>query len=109
MGLHVQAIEAIRVEVYVDNVKRYIELMLPHCSYIFWVTTTAPESNGRVQKIEKTRMWNDRVTQMIQSVFHQSNVVIIDVYEKSLVANHLDNVHMDQSWYQQLNKLILSH
>lgn len=106
-GLHDQAIQNLSTKNYALNVKQYLQLLGSVCSNIVWVETTAPKTNWRKQKKEKTKEWNDAVNDMIHSDL--PDVYIIKVYEASLnwVARDLyrDNVHLNEEWYYELSKL----
>ena len=105
-GVHDAAIKDMNGSTYVHNVQWYITLMLPHCSYVIWLDTTAPETDRYLQKRDRIAQWNDMTSDMIRSSFSQ-HLIMLHIFNASLLAKHDDNIHLHSSWYRSLNKLIL--
>ena len=105
-GFHDQKIKELNTDGYVLNVKEYLELILPVCLHIIWIETTAPEGNTNYpQKVNKTREWNKALDSYLETYLNR-NVSVVRVFEKSLKAKHIDNVHMHQSWYLELARTL---
>ena len=102
-GIHDQAIKGMSVQNYVSNVKSYLRLLSFVCPQIVWVETTYPKTDKYLQKKGKTQEWNVAVNKMIRLEFTEA--YIIKVGEASKDWPHVDNVHLNATWYSELSRL----
>ena len=102
-GLHDQR-HPLSTEGYIENVKGLLDIVFHVCSYIIWIETTAPleRTTGEYpQTVERTREWNVALNSYLETHMNR-NVSVVQVFEKSLKAEHHDNVHMHRLWYLEL-------
>ena len=101
-GLHDQLILGFKKEVYVLNVIEFLEKMSLVCQHMIWIETTTPRGDkNRPQTIVRTREWNTALHSYLDAHRH-INVSMMRVFEKSLKARHVDNVHLHRSWYREM-------
>ena len=101
-GLHDQRILGFKTEVYVLNVIEYLEMMSLVCQHMIWIETTAPRGDkNKPQTIARTREWNTALHSYLEAHRH-INVSMMRVFEKSLKAGHVVNVHLHRSWYREM-------
>ena len=102
VGIHDQEIKGLRVEDYVLNVRQLLELFVPVCLHIIWIEMTAPRGDiGHHQTVPKTREWNIALNLYLET-HRQLNVSMMRMFKSSLNAKHVDNVHLDISWYIEM-------
>ena len=91
-GHHDVIIANMTKEAYVANVQWYLHLLAEQCETIFWSATTAPEGDGRPQKIKATREWGLAVRDMLNSdAVLRHKTLYVDGYVASLSYPHMDN------------------
>ena len=101
-GVHDMVISGLTTFDYILNVKEYLELVFPVCLHIVWIETTAPRGDkGYRQTVAVTREWNSALNSLLKTYFHH-RVSVVHVFEKSLKATHVDNIHLHVSWYREL-------
>lgn len=119
MGIHFRVIKGPEVwaveltanhstEQHVKNVRRYLTLLRKGCRRIVWLSTSAirhPEASKWLQRNWKVATWNAHVAALIGAEF--PSVFFVDVYPKTATAEHDDNVHLTEGYYQTLAKLFL--
>ena len=112
-GIHDQRIRELSTESYIANVKEYLEVITPVCLNIFWIQTTAPLGHREwPQTVAKTREWNDALNLHFNTFSYvqwHGNLYVVGVFDKSLVAKHDDNVHLDVSWYFELSNTLFKY
>jgi hypothetical protein len=64
-GHHDVAVPNITLEIYMENVNWYLELLLQQCDYVIWISSTAPAHDEYAQKIEGTYVWNMAVLELL--------------------------------------------
>ena len=112
-GLNDMSIPGITTDLYVKNVKDYLNGLAPHCQAVVWLsisaTTIPPNTPAKPQTNSKIEEWNGAVKQMLTDDGVLSNKVIyLDVYEASLKAPTVDEIHKQDSYYGPLTKLFTS-
>ena len=101
-GIHDQRLHGFMAEDYVLNVMELLELFVPVCLNIIWIEMTAPRGDeDKPQTKVITQEWNIALYSYLNNHRHP-NVSLMRVFNQSLKAMHKDNVHMHQSWYEEM-------
>lgn len=115
-GIHDAARMSFTRDIFVGNVRWYLDLLLETCSFVLWILNTAPlrttPTRKITQTINQTRSWNDGVRRLISTEYNRSAVAFMDVFEASVGLPHLnsgDNIHMSVEWYYHLAVLLEDH
>ena len=82
--------------------RAYLNALRTVCDLLIWVETTAPDTDDRPQKKNKTSVWNHAVNTMILREF--PDIYIVGVEAASVHWHHTDNVHLNDTWYRTLAK-----
>ena len=105
-GHHDVAIPNITLDVYLQNVQWYLELLVEECDYVIWIGNNCPATDTYYQTISGTYEWNIGVRDMLflweKNRSIRSNVFYLDVYNASKIFEHEDNIHMSVAWYKLL-------
>ena len=91
---------------HVENVRQYVALLQKGCRRTVSLTTSAievPEGDRWPQRNWRAATWNGHVEAMLQSEFPA--VFFVDVFPKTAGTKHLDNVHLDNTYYVTLRQL----
>lgn len=91
---------------HVENVRQYVALLQKGCRRTVWLTTSAievPEGDRWPQRNWRAATWNGHVEAVLQSEFPA--VFFVDVFPKTAGTKHLDNVHLDNTYYVTLGQL----
>eukprot|EP00538_Stauroneis_constricta_P008884 CAMPEP_0119551582 /NCGR_PEP_ID=MMETSP1352-20130426/4789_1 /TAXON_ID=265584 /ORGANISM="Stauroneis constricta, Strain CCMP1120" /LENGTH=400 /DNA_ID=CAMNT_0007597663 /DNA_START=48 /DNA_END=1250 /DNA_ORIENTATION=- len=129
-GLHDMIIPNITTRLYVHNVLDYWKLLLttdderfhPACAHLIWVSTSATMGFDKVIRNDFIEEWNQALLDLFSSSskrtptqailtasFLRDHITIVDVYDNSLHAKHMDNVHLDpEEYYAPFSILFLN-
>ena len=95
------------LEIYLNNVNSYLNLLQYVCGNIVWVSTTTVRGDlGRPQRNDLTFQWNQRVNATIMRKY--PNAFFLDVWNVSSHSHHIDNVHHTDVYYGPLRNLFTS-
>jgi hypothetical protein len=109
-GHHDVAIPNITLQVYLQNVQWYLELLIQQCDYIIWISNNCPATDDYHQTTYGTYEWNVQVRDLLllskanRSI--RSNIFFLDVFNASQTFPHDDNIHMSIAWYQKLSSFL---
>ena len=107
-GHHDVGIPNITLSVYLQNVQRYLELLVQQCDYIVWISNNAPATNLYEQTVDGTHAWNMAVLDLLlhSKGLMRTNVFFLDVFNASIPYAKDDNIHMSPTWYIALASFI---
>lgn len=94
--------------VFVNNVDRYFALLQRVCRNVVWISIPAvveddsiPQSNCQLQE------WNAAILSMLDRRGYL-NVYVLDIWDKSLVTDHVGYVFLHKKWYASLARLFVA-
>jgi hypothetical protein len=107
-GFHDMAIPEITDKTFVSNTKWYLGLLQQVCKHIIWIESSATVDNTKyAQRTDRLSRWNDMVVALLERESQVNPVFsVVRLLGASRQVKHLDNIHMDKSWYRALNYLI---
>ena len=94
---------------YVENNRWYLDLLLgSKCGSIVWISMTATAEVPPYECLNrKLKDWNDSLRDVLRKEYPQ--VFYVDVWDKSLVTEHNDNVHLKNGqFYEKLANSLFS-
>lgn len=90
-------------DLYLLNVRNYLKHLSRACGNIVWVTLThVAEIGGYVQQNSRAKSWNAGVESLLQNMTVSSNFFFLDIFNFSSQANHTDNVHFNDTYYEAM-------
>lgn len=105
-GIHDAGIKNITTWSYLQNVQELLIDFGGVCQHIVWLGNSAPKGNPiHPQRFDLMKDWDEKVKSMVEGKF-RTNVTFVDVFDASAGYPHMDNVHMENSWYQQLGESV---
>jgi hypothetical protein len=112
-GLHDAAIDdpPISVDLYVQNVDKYMSLLQRTCQHVVWMSIPAVVENAETMPLQtncKLQKWNNAVLGLIAMRNYQ-NVYVIDIWDQSLETNHETHTGLlEKKFYDSLAQLFTS-
>lgn len=107
-GLHDQALcpglnsEVKCRDLYLFNVKKYLNLLSIACGNIVWVSQThVNETGGYIQRNSRSKSWDDGVKSLLEKMTI-SNFFFLDILNFSSQFEHVDNVHFKGKYYDTM-------
>ena len=104
-GLHDQALclglnsEVKCRDLYLFNVKKYLNFLSVACGNIVWVSQThVNETGGYIQRNSRSKSWDDGVKSLLKKMTI-SNFFFLDILNFSSQFEHVDNVHFKDKYY----------
>ena len=115
VGLHDQKLcpgksEEFCTFVFVENVKRYFELLDTACGKIVWISISSVLGIRNIyspQRNERTIIWNQLVQEHLLAKY-SPKAFIFDVWNYSETSNHRDNVHFQPEYYKAIAHVFAS-
>jgi len=116
VGLHDQNICAVPAwlrkeqcgDLYMRNVETYLKELDSVCGYIVWISTTSCMNSRRhAQRNGRSVDWNRFVESLLNRLYPEKSF-FVDVWGKSSNTTHLDNIHLEASYYEELASLFTS-
>lgn len=109
VGLHDMGMKNASADRVVENIDWFMMQLRPSCGKLVWIQTTATLNSGNYsQTTNMTKYVNDRVAGLLSKTEDMRNwSMIVDPFEFSKNWSHVDNVHMDESWYTHFADLFL--
>lgn len=93
-------------ETYINNVEWYLTLLKPCCIRLIWIQMTSVlEDENYPQRNSIVELWKAKVYALLQKEQFRNWTSIVDPYNASLFFPHIDNVHLNKSYYTALSDL----
>ena len=116
-GQHDIAIPNVTLNAFLDNIVWYMDLLGTQCDYIIFISNNCPLTDKYLQTKELVYEWNMGIR---KSILHPTNangetedqwrdkIFFLDIFNASITYEHLDNIHMANSWYVALATFLSS-
>mmetsp|Transcript_12233 Transcript_12233/g.26734 ORF Transcript_12233/g.26734 Transcript_12233/m.26734 type:complete len:143 (-) Transcript_12233:192-620(-) len=104
-GLHDMAIRNITDYTFGQNVEWYLNILKDSCQKVVWIELTDVATQTYFQTTPRLKKWNDMIFEKTKELDY---VWVVRLFDASKSIKHLDNAHMDSSWYSALNKMLLN-
>jgi len=105
-GFHDMRILDLTDEMYIYNLREYLQLLQPFCRHLVWIPTTSVlELPNWPQRNSRSKIWNAMVAEMLNSQPFVDWTSWIDTYKGPTMMFHYDNVHLESAYYNALGDL----
>lgn len=108
-GLHDMTIPNITIAQYLSNVQWQLEALSKGCRRFIWLTMSAARAHPTLDKMYiqdniSIKRWNTLVAARVQKI-PGIDVFVMDVFPRSKIEPHKDNVHLNHGYYKKLAAL----
>jgi hypothetical protein len=102
-GHHDIVLPNITKEIYLENVHWYLGILSQQCDFIVWMANNSPQTDDYAQTLAATFEWNMAVQDILLTnrEFRRKSF-FLDVFNASIEYPHVDNIHMEATWYAAL-------
>jgi hypothetical protein len=105
-GIHDMIVLKKDGKTFIKNLDWYLTMIQPCCKRLIWIQLSAVlDDPSRPQKNSIIKVWNTKVHKLLQGERFSNWTSIVDPYNASLFWPHMDNVHLNTSYYAALADL----
>jgi hypothetical protein len=99
----------ITIDVYTENVDAYLELLARTCQSVIWIGIPAivEEPVTNPQRNCQLHEWNNAVYALVDLRGYR-NVYIMDIWEKSMITDHVGSLVLTGKFYDTLARLFVT-
>lgn len=108
-GIYDMMLPGMTIDLFLGNLKDYLNLIAPSCQTIVWVTIGATNLPGGPQRNENIQVWNTRIKEMLaQQTALLPKLVYLDAWQASVKATNVDPIHKNDVHYRALGRLFIA-
>jgi hypothetical protein len=112
-GVHDSLIEDTAPENFIENANWYLNLLVPQCAHIIWLSNTARDRENEhfnANKEDMSMSYDYLILNLIaNSPTLHSHTSFINIFDSSIRRGHADHIHMADVWYERMGQWFITN